>query len=733
MIAENNQWDTYIPWTHLLLLTLFIFCGSPYADEPINQPINQPINSLENLKSSFIITGRVISLTGLPIQGAEISSSANQTVSNLEGWFEIPAPSSAAQWVTVKHADYISRTRAAQPGESVLFRLTPDDGETVAIHFGGDTMFGRRYYDPDRDGNREDALLPLNPSAEDHLALLKGIRPWLENAHVTVLNLETPLTEIPYHDLTQPRADAFHPYKAYTFASHLNVAPALKKAGVDLVDVGNNHVYDMTESGLQSTTKALNDAGLLHFGSGTKEAEAWQPAVTTVAGQTLAFIGCSVIGHTYGLSVFVSDEENKGGAAFCEEERIRQAVTEAKAQYDNVIVMIHNGKEYLRHPIDSLIQLTTAAREAGATLVINHTPHVVSGFDWDGQSFVAWSLGNFVFDQNFWATFQTYMLAVHVRKGEVVRAYVEPMMIEGYRPKAVSGGFADYLAREAAGREIGPFVVENGAMETDVNHLATRQSIMVSFDSGNFPGKVLQLRRSQWISEITGLGFIRLGRDLLWTGSMERHTVDESSQEPALWRLTVGEKPETGPLWRLPGVEMLVGPEYAHSGERGVRLQRNATDTSSIMLTVVDRVQLPPDAGQISVMGWLRASENAKVTLKIYWYDTRSTKAGSMNRQVKELTVSASQTWTPFQAHLPVLPGAIAVKPFFRLARPETETVSVDFDDLRLVAWAPTTNIYSPLYDHVWTVGPVDLKISQDILPGAEDWNIMKNVLFQNW
>jgi hypothetical protein len=29
--------------------------------------------------------------------------------------------------------------------------LTPDDGKTIVIHFAGDTMFGRRFYDPNED------------------------------------------------------------------------------------------------------------------------------------------------------------------------------------------------------------------------------------------------------------------------------------------------------------------------------------------------------------------------------------------------------------------------------------------------------------------------------------------------------------------------------------------------------------------------------------------------------
>ncbi len=711
----------------LFLLVIFLYAGLPitYAGDLVpNLRVNGsggPNVFQGSTRQATVITGRVISLTGLPIQGAEVSTSVGKATSNATGWFEIPASSAPVQWVRVKHPDYLSRTRAAQAGEPVLFRLTPDDGQTVAIHFGGDTMFGRRYYDPNQDGNIEDGLLPNDAGTEEHLALLKWVRPLLENAHITVLNLETPLAENPYYDhLNQPRPTTFHPDKSITFATHVSAARALKQAGVDLVDLGNNHIYDMLETGVMNTTVALKKAGLLQVGAGMTFATAWQPAVITIAGQTFAFIGCNATRYKPDeISEFVSD--NKGGAASCQESDIRQAVAKAKAQYDNVIMMTHSGRKYYRrHPNDKIKHLAAIAREAGATLVINHGPHVIGGFDWDGQSFVAWALGNFAFDQNYWMTFQSYLLTVHLRKGKVIRAYTEPLMIESYMPKAVSGKFADYIAREAAGREIGPFVVENGAMETDFNHEATRQTTTVSLDGGVFPGKILAMPRSLWVSGITGSGFARLGRDLLWTGTLERNTVDETSEGGALWRLAMdemsaSEEKRNLALWRLKGVEMLIGPEYAHTGERGIQLRRKAEDKNNIILTLVDRVQMPPSTKEISVTGWLRTRENAKVVLSVYWYDTRY--KASVGH--KELVVPAAQTWTPFEVHLTVPAQAIAVKPFLRLAPPKTGNVSADFDELRLIAWAPRDTTYSPLYDHVWIVDHVDLQISQDILPGA--------------
>jgi len=273
-------------------------------------------------------------------------------------------------------------------------------------------------------------------------------------------------------------------------------------------------------------------------------------------------------------------------------------------------------------------------------------------------------------------------------------------------------------------------VIEDGAMETDFEHRATRKTTTVSLDGGTSPGRIFALPRAQWVSGMTGSGAVGLGRDLIWTGSLERDTMDETSPGGALWRLAVDEQAPSEEkrnlaLYRPEGMEMLIGPDYARAGERGIRLQREAEDgdrnKGSTILTLLDRIQMPPATREISVAGWLRADrKETQVTLSVYWYDTRY--KPSMGYETKELTVPAAHAWTPFQVHLTVPEKALAIKPFLRLMPAETGDVTVDFDDLRLVAWAPDDAAHSLLYDHVRVTGRVALEISRDILPGAEDW-----------
>lgn len=674
----------------LLAVSLLAACTPPRSDDVDQRDI----------------TGRVISLSGSPVSGASIDTATAQTTTDGDGRFRISA-GQGAQWVTVKHPRFLSRTRAAVPGAPVLIRLTPDDGETISLNFAGDTMFGRRFYDPNEDGDLSDGLLRKGAGVQEHEALLHDIQPLLANADITAVNLETPLTNNPYNDPTQIRPSDFHPTKDYAFASDTTSAAALKKSGVDVVDLGNNHLYDVLDQGIVDTRRTLREAGLAFFGAGMSEEEAWAPTVVKARGQQIAYLGCTTItGTEHKISYVVSDAQHKGGAAACDERMLRSAVAAAREKYPIVVVMIHGGFEYVRTPSDNIRRLTEAARDSGATLVINHHPHVVGGFDWNGSSLVAWTLGNFLFDQTVWPTLYSYMLTVHLRHGKVIRAYTEPLIIEDFIPKGISGGQADYVAREAAGRESGSFLIEDGAMEVDTQHAAVPQQANVSVDGATGVESILRPSNGWSIAGFSGPGSARLGRDLLWVGTFEDEDVDDQHFEGALWALENSDKQ--------------IGSAYAFEGQVGIRMKRNANNQGDSVLTPLYRILVEPGL-DLSVVGVVRGSTNAKFSLQLGWYS--DTRGPSDTQFTLPIGIRAGEEWTPFRIAVTAPSKAVAVGLFIRLQPPESGSVMVDVDNIRLIEWAPRGATFSPLYDHIQIFGSGVVTLSKAILPGGEEWS----------
>jgi poly-gamma-glutamate synthesis protein (capsule biosynthesis protein) len=611
----------------------------------------------------------------------------------------------------VASSGFISRTRAAAPGIPVLFRLTPDDGRTLVIHFAGDTMFGRRFYDPNEDDYTADGLLPLDPTVDDHMRLLAPVKPLLENADFTVVNLETTLNDQAYFSKKNPRPVIFHPTAGHVYASNPTSVIALKQSGVDIVDIGNNHSYDMLEVGLVNSLFALDQAGILHFGAGTNEANAWTPAVVSSKGQAIAFIGCTTLRIPLNtptrndVPYIASDVLRKGGAAYCAEAALRSAVIAAKQQADVVIVMIHGGKEYDPTPTSKITYLAEIARQAGAALVINHHPHVGGGFQWKDQSLIAWTMGSFLSDQTIWPSLESYMLSVYLRDGKVIRAYVEPLIIDGFLPHGLTDELADYVVRGAAGREPGPFVMESGAMEFDLDGRALQRTYTQTMDGGSDSGEIISIPQAHWISDFKGTGKLRQGRDLLWVGGFENDEVESASHVAPLWDLSLG--------------SVRVGRDYAYEGETGIRLTRDSSNIEDAVTTNLHRVLIKPSTN-LSVTGMIRLTQGVTALIQLSWYP--ATSGPSFLKTISPIEVQSDGTWQPFRIDVQVPNNAVALGVYLRLTPPDKGTITADFDNIRIIEWAAPQAQYSPLYNYALLIGSGEITFAQEVLPGAEQW-----------
>ncbi len=86
------------------------------------------------------------------------------------------------------------------------------------------------------------------------------------------------------------------------------------------------------------------------------------------------------------------------GVAWADAGTVAAAVSDASAQADVVIVMLHFGNEYATTPTSKQRELAHAAIDAGALLVVGSHPHLLQEVEEYGGGLIAYSLGNFVFD-----------------------------------------------------------------------------------------------------------------------------------------------------------------------------------------------------------------------------------------------------------------------------------------------------------------------------------------------
>jgi poly-gamma-glutamate synthesis protein (capsule biosynthesis protein) len=207
------------------------------------------------------------------------------------------------------------------------------------------------------------------------------VLPLLQNADLTIGNLETALTERGTEQV-----------KAYTFRTPPRLAEGLAQAGFDAVSLGNNHTADYGPEGVQDTIAALDAIGVKHAGAGMTEAEARAPAFLEAQGLRMAFLSYTdIMENTFAGA-------DSAGVALATTDAIAGDVRAARAQADVVIVSLHSGIEYTDAPQANQEQLARAAIDAGALIVLGHHPHTLQGWSEYNGGVIVYSLGNFVFD-----------------------------------------------------------------------------------------------------------------------------------------------------------------------------------------------------------------------------------------------------------------------------------------------------------------------------------------------
>ena len=266
--------------------------------------------------------------------------------------------------------------------------------------------------------------------AEGPQVIFAGVQPIFDMADILVGNLECAITE-----RGQPQP------KGYTFRAPLDAVHSLQLAGFDLLTLANNHAMDYGAEGLQDTQALLAQAGMAYTGTGSNEAEARAPVILVKNGLRMAFLGyvdVPVEVRGFDTRAWIATP-SEPGVAWADPGNIATDVAAAKLQSDVVIVMLHSGYEGVVEPNTIQRQAARAAIDAGATLVIGAHPHVLQPVEWYNGGLIAYSLGNFVFDDFGLELNRTAILFVTLGKDGIQDYNWIPVIIDNGLPRLASG------------------------------------------------------------------------------------------------------------------------------------------------------------------------------------------------------------------------------------------------------------------------------------------------------
>jgi D-alanyl-D-alanine carboxypeptidase len=188
----------------------------------------------------------------------------------------------------------------------------------------------------------------------------------------------------------------------YSFHMDPTVIPALAGAGFDIVSVANNHVGDWGRTSYTDTLSRLKENEIAYTGGGLSEAEAEQPVIIEKYGVKIGFLAFSDVGPNWMKATNGGpDLPAQSGLLLASNPHFDEIIKNASEKVDHLVVSFHWGDEYkLIHNARQEF-LAHKAVDAGAKLVIGHHPHVEQDTEIYNNGYIAYSLGNFIFDQAF--------------------------------------------------------------------------------------------------------------------------------------------------------------------------------------------------------------------------------------------------------------------------------------------------------------------------------------------
>lgn len=320
----------------------------------------------------------------------------------------------------------------AEPGPELV--PEPPEPEPLLLAAVGDLMLARK---TDRMMQAEGLEYPL-----DKLGAT------LAAADLTFGNLESPLgtggTQIPG--------------KGIWFRARPEALQVVKDGGFDILNLANNHIMDYDTPVLEQTLELLQTAGISAIGAGNNLQEAKAATVLESHGIRLGFLGYSDMADIFWNYQyprrFRATADQAGVAPLMVDnaylaDAISEDIKKLEPEVDLVIVSLHWGTEYSRTPAAEQRQFAHQLIDAGADIILGHHPHVFQGMEVYQGALIAYSLGNFIMDQN-WSreTCQGLLLQITISKEGWQQAEVIPVQIVEEQPRRAEGQDAEVILAE---------------------------------------------------------------------------------------------------------------------------------------------------------------------------------------------------------------------------------------------------------------------------------------------
>ena len=246
-------------------------------------------------------------------------------------------------------------TNTPTPSPTPIPTRTPEQ-RTVTVSFAGDCTLTQDYR---ASVNKFDATV-----GDDMEYCFKNCMDLFQNDDMTHVNLENPVTDRTSHKNNQ-----------YIFRMKPENLEMLTVAGIESVNIANNHTMDFLQEGLEDTRKNLDDHNIIW--SDDKNGAIF----TTSRGIKIGMVGLG--NDTSASQVYkIIDKLREDGAAI-------------------VIASCHFGQEGVYEPTDRQKKVAHELIDYGVDIVVGTHPHRLQPIEKYNGHYIFYSLSNFCFGGNY--------------------------------------------------------------------------------------------------------------------------------------------------------------------------------------------------------------------------------------------------------------------------------------------------------------------------------------------
>ncbi len=257
----------------------------------------------------------------------------------------------------------------------------------------------------------------------------EGLAALFGTADYRFVNLESQLSE--QGGVTQD------PLQRLKFTGPPGGGHTLARAGVELVSLANNHMWDYGKRAFFETLENLERAGVRYVGASATPGQQYEPVVVELKGRRISIFAVTQIWNQPPFHRHAA----KDLIAWADFGKLEARLRQARQQSDLVLFSYHGGAEYVGQPMAFTRELVWAVMKTGVDAFIGHHPHVPQGIQFIGGRPVLFSLGNLVFamhSQHPW-TGTSFMARLRHERGRPLALEACPYTIVGHRPQLFQG------------------------------------------------------------------------------------------------------------------------------------------------------------------------------------------------------------------------------------------------------------------------------------------------------